>query len=423
MATKPSTFIIKTVRGVRRQILQYDADVFNEKIRLSASLIIKDIKELGLYDIPFDSPDIKGEWAYNFDSSKRHWIDTTLTWTPNDNDFTLTYLSNPTKTSGNDIMFASGGNGIINWWCGLNGGRVTFTVGTKTNTGTVYLYTGTKTYYNKGWQHFAVVRKNNNLTFYVDGVVDSSIPFTYNLENPTNSLLRLGSFSGSGSYYQGGLRNLRIFNKGFNQDDILEDKNTKQYSKNTTYLVEEFTMNQEKGLEIFGTKGTVAIAKSFYSIIPKPWLVITPPLVTHYNTTHEALAPVLTTETLTDGNTFYHSNHTQDLDDITITIYPKPQTTLIKGNKKVEKNSQYTYYIDNDYGSEDFVYNWDIDGASFQGSNLGVKEVTINFGGEDGKVILTCKITNGAGCFRVIKKNIYIGLIHKDLLVIRNTYL
>jgi hypothetical protein len=207
MATKPSTFIIKTVRGVRRQILQYDADVFNEKIRLSASLIIKDIKEIGLYDIPFDSE-----------------------------------------------------------------------------------------------------------------------------------------------------------------------------------------------------------AVSEYG-------------VTHYNTTHKAEIPVISTESVDGGYTLYNSKHTQNIDDISITVYPKPQTTLIKGNKRVDKNSQYTYHIDKDYGSDDFTYNWDIDGASFQGSNIGTKEVVVSFGGEERKVVLICKITNGAGCYRIIKKNIYIGLIYKDLLVVRNTYL
>jgi hypothetical protein len=211
MATNPSTFLIKTVRGSRRQIFSYDADLFKEKISLSVSLIIKDIQEIGLYDIPFDSPDFK----------------------------------------------------------------------------------------------------------------DSE-----------------------------------------------------------------------------------------------------PKLVTHYNTTHGAVQPEITTELLPDGHTFYQSEHVQKLHDLTVNIHPKPESTLILGHKNVAKNSKHIYKIDTKYGLEDFTYEWSIESglATFEGSNLS-KTVLLNFGSEDTKVILVCKITNGAGCYRIIKKNIYVGLMYNDLLVVRNTYL
>jgi hypothetical protein len=208
MATKPTTFITKTVRGSRREILSYDADVFHENIILSASLIIKDIKEEGLYDVPFDSPDA----------------------------------------------------------------------------------------------------------------------------------------------------------------------------------------------------------------IPKYG-------ITHYNTVHEAEPLSMSSEILPDGWSFYQTWHTQDLYDLLpIKIYPKPKSTNILGHKQVDKNSQHSYSINKYYGEEGFTYQWSIEGlASFDGSNL-EKEVVLNFGSEDSKIILTCKITNPSGCYRYIIKNIYIGLIHRDLLVIRNTY-
>lgn len=132
------------------------------------------------------------------------------------------------------------------------------------------------------------------------------------------------------------------------------------------------------------------------------------------------------------GATHYNTIHEEDVDadpkqtleDLAIAIYPKPKSTKIIGSKRVEKGSQYAYNLDRFYDQNlDNDYEWSITGlASFEGNNINTKSVTLNFGDEDGKVTLMCKVTNPAGCFRYIIKNIYIGVVSKDLLVVRNTY-
>jgi hypothetical protein len=128
--------------------------------------------------------------------------------------------------------------------------------------------------------------------------------------------------------------------------------------------------------------------------------------VTHYNTIHE------------------DTSLEQSLEDIAIVVHPKPLSTKIIGAKRVGKGSSFTYNIDRYYDpKQDFGYEWTLSGnASFSGSVRNTKTVTVNFGDEDGKVVLMCKITNKAGCYRYIIKNIYIGIVSKDMLVVRNTY-
>jgi hypothetical protein len=128
--------------------------------------------------------------------------------------------------------------------------------------------------------------------------------------------------------------------------------------------------------------------------------------VTHYNTIHDEAVELA-----------------QPLDELAIVVHPKPKSTRIIGAKRVEKGSSYGYNIDRYYDQTDnFTYEWSINGnASFSGSNH-EQTVVLNFGSEDGKIELTCKISNEAGCYRYIIKNIYIGIVSKDMLVIRNTY-
>jgi hypothetical protein len=130
----------------------------------------------------------------------------------------------------------------------------------------------------------------------------------------------------------------------------------------------------------------------------------------------------------THGVLHYNSIHEdtsleQSLDELAIVVHPKPSSTRVIGAKRVEKGSTYPYSIDSHYDPNSlFSYEWSLTGnATFSGSNLS-KAVNLIFGNEDGKVELVCKITNEAGCYRYIIKNIYIGIVSKDMLVVRNTY-
>ncbi len=133
--------------------------------------------------------------------------------------------------------------------------------------------------------------------------------------------------------------------------------------------------------------------------------------ITHYNTIHDEDAG-------SSGTDF------KPLIDIAIPIYPKPKSTKILGVRRVEQSTSHDYHIDSLYDTTNlFTYEWDIDGdAAFDGASYNVKTVTLDFGATDGKVILKCKITNPSGCYRYIIKTMYIGLIPKELLVVRNTY-
>lgn len=139
------------------------------------------------------------------------------------------------------------------------------------------------------------------------------------------------------------------------------------------------------------------------------------PFREHYNTVHDEDAG-------TSGTAW------KSLEEIAIPIYPRPKKTLIIGNKKIDVGVIENYHIDSNYDSSNlFIYDWYILGnATFTFNNTNQylnagKSVDINFPIID-TITIKLKITNEAGCFRWIIKNVFPGTKTKNILVIRYPY-
>ncbi len=140
------------------------------------------------------------------------------------------------------------------------------------------------------------------------------------------------------------------------------------------------------------------------------------PWTHHYNTVHD--------EDLGTSGTAWKT-----LEEIAIPIYPRPKRTQIEGIKRMDINSTHTYNVPITYDINNlFIYDWYIEGsANFpQNGNSqvfmnGGKNVNITFTEID-TVTLKLKITNPAGCFRWIIRNLYPCTPTKKLLVVRYPY-
>lgn len=135
----------------------------------------------------------------------------------------------------------------------------------------------------------------------------------------------------------------------------------------------------------------------------------------HYNTTH-------------DEDTGISGTDWKPLEDITIAIYPRPKRTQIKGLKRMDVGSTQNYFVPNTYDiSNNFTYDWYIEGSALFTNNNSTtylnagKNVNIIFNDID-TITLKLKITNQAGCFRWIIRNLYSGTATKQLLVVRYPY-
>ena len=140
----------------------------------------------------------------------------------------------------------------------------------------------------------------------------------------------------------------------------------------------------------------------------KPWRL-------HYNTIHD--------EDLGTSGTAW-----QELKDIGIAIYPKPQRTNIIGVQRMDINTTQKYNIINTYDLNNlFIYDWYIVGSAYFTLNNsttllnGGKEIFIHFTAID-TVTLKLKVSNPSGCFRWIIRNIYPGTLTKKLMVVRYPY-
>lgn len=141
----------------------------------------------------------------------------------------------------------------------------------------------------------------------------------------------------------------------------------------------------------------------------KPWRE-------HYNTVHD--------EDLGTSGTAWKT-----LEEIAIPIYPIPKRTKIEGVRRMDVNTTHDYNVPSNYDLPNlYTYDWYIVGsANFpqNGGNQtfigGGKSVKINFTAVD-TVTLKLKITNPAGCFRWVIRNLYPGTLTKKLLVVRYPY-
>jgi hypothetical protein len=119
----------------------------------------------------------------------------------------------------------------------------------------------------------------------------------------------------------------------------------------------------------------------------------------------------------------------EDIEDIAITLFPKPQSTNVLGPRRVQLNSEQEYIIDPSYDIDDlFTYTWGLEGGLAEfvanpGSTtlVGGKNINIRFL-DNGQTTLKCKITNQSGCFRYIVVNIYSGAVSKKMMVVRYPY-
>jgi hypothetical protein len=140
------------------------------------------------------------------------------------------------------------------------------------------------------------------------------------------------------------------------------------------------------------------------------------PWTEHYNTVHD--------EDLGTSGTAWKS-----LEEIAIPIYPTPKRTNIEGIRRMDVNSIHKYNLSTDYDVNNiYIYDWYITGAANfpQNGNLqeylnAGKQVNIRFTDSD-TVTLKLKISNPAGCFRWVIRNLYPGTLTKKLLVVRYPY-
>lgn len=135
------------------------------------------------------------------------------------------------------------------------------------------------------------------------------------------------------------------------------------------------------------------------------------PFNTHYNTVHDE-------DLGTSGTNF------EDLENITIAIYPKPPSVMLEGVRRMEVNSSREYKLPDDYDTaNNFSYDWHLEGpATFDTiPTTGDKKVSITFN-DMGTVTLKVKITNPGGCYRWVIRNLYPGTLQRRMLVVRNPY-
>ena len=140
------------------------------------------------------------------------------------------------------------------------------------------------------------------------------------------------------------------------------------------------------------------------------------PFDEHYNTIH-------------DENNGSAGTNFQPIEDIAITIFPKPTKTSIIGPLRILEGSTTEYYIDSNYDTVgDFTYDWQIlEGDAIftsTGNNTSLdagKNVDITFP-TSATTRLRLRISNPAGCYRDIIKFLYPGLLTRKMLVVRNSY-
>lgn len=136
----------------------------------------------------------------------------------------------------------------------------------------------------------------------------------------------------------------------------------------------------------------------------------------HYNTVHDE-------DTGTAGTSW------KPLEDIAISIYPKPKRTSIEGLRRMDVFSTQNYKVPSDYDiSNLYTYDWYIvgsanfpDNGNIQTYLNGGKNVNLYFYDAD-TVTLKLKITNPSGCFKWVIRNLYPGTQTKKLLVVRYPY-
>lgn len=140
----------------------------------------------------------------------------------------------------------------------------------------------------------------------------------------------------------------------------------------------------------------------------KPWKE-------HYNTVHD--------ENLGTSGTAWKT-----LEEIAIPIYPRPKRTVIEGVRRMDVNTTHQYNIPSTYDTSNlYTYDWYVEGSAYftQNSMQSVlnagKIVNIQFTDVD-TVTLKVKITNPAGCFRWVVRNLYPGTLTKKLLIVRYPY-
>jgi hypothetical protein len=136
----------------------------------------------------------------------------------------------------------------------------------------------------------------------------------------------------------------------------------------------------------------------------------------HYNTVHD--------EDLGTSGTAW-----KPLEQIAIPIYPRPKRTKIEGVRRMDVNTIHDYNIPIDYDiNNNFTYDWYLVGSANFPEN-GNSQTFLN-GGKSLKILFTdadtvtlkVKITNPAGCFRWIIRNLYPGTLTKKLLIVRYPY-
>ena len=118
------------------------------------------------------------------------------------------------------------------------------------------------------------------------------------------------------------------------------------------------------------------------------------------------------------------TNFLLPLTETALVIYPVPSSVSLIGPSRVAPNSVTSYSIDPNYDTSNiFNYEWNVYSGpgNIIGSYVG-KSINLTASGK-GVIMLMVTISNPAGCYRQVLKQIRSGIVPSEILVVRNSYL
>jgi hypothetical protein len=114
------------------------------------------------------------------------------------------------------------------------------------NTNAYYYGGGANAYFSLEadvWQQVSLVKKEDSVAVYVNGVLIDSAPRIIDIDYPYNHTMRLGNWAGGGRNWNGQLDEVRLWNKALSKEEIESNMNC-QLSGTENGLVAYYKFNQ-----------------------------------------------------------------------------------------------------------------------------------------------------------------------------------
>jgi hypothetical protein len=114
------------------------------------------------------------------------------------------------------------------------------------NTNTYYYGGGANAYFSLEadvWQQVSLVKKEDSVAVYVNGVLIDSAPRIIDIDYPYNHTMRLGNWAGGGRNWNGQLDEVRLWNRALTKEEIESNMNC-QLSGTENGLVAYYKFNQ-----------------------------------------------------------------------------------------------------------------------------------------------------------------------------------